>query len=86
MNKIQIYSLTSTNLTGLGGPMGTESTTINYIKYFTSGEKAANYAIKEYVKESKRSFGKENLKKLLKREYVDLGYVGYKISKIKLEE
>ena len=50
----KIFSLTSTNLTHLGGPMGTEYTTTNFIKYFTTVQLAKNYAEADFKWQNKR--------------------------------
>lgn len=44
------YCLKSENLTHLGGPMGSEYTTTNFCKYFSSVSKAKDYAEKDYKK------------------------------------
>lgn len=45
---MKIYQLTSENLQGLGGPMGTEKTTVNWVKPFESVETAMAYAVNDY--------------------------------------
>lgn len=45
---MKIYQLTSENLQGLGGPMGTEKTTVNWVKPFESLETAQAYAENDY--------------------------------------
>lgn len=45
-----IYKLISENLTNLGGPMGSEYTYNNFVKYFDSIKKAKEYAEKDYGK------------------------------------
>jgi hypothetical protein len=76
MNKI--YSLTSTNLTGLGGMMGTERTDVNYIKYFTTIEFAKKNAEKEYKKKI------DWLKEGGKVRSGDLRWVMYDIETVKI--
>ena len=49
-----MFELESENLTGLGGPMGTEETTINWRKFFTTVEKAKEFAEKDYKKKGGR--------------------------------
>ncbi len=44
------HMLRSLDLSGLGGPMGTEHTEINYEKPFLSIEKAKEFAQEEYGK------------------------------------
>jgi hypothetical protein len=48
--KDAVYSLTSEDLSNLGGPMGCEHTSTNFIKYFKDVEKAKKYAFKDYMK------------------------------------
>jgi|GEM_PF-6944042 hypothetical protein len=43
-----MVTLTSENLTGLGGPMGSERTTTNWRKYFSTPELAMEYAEKDF--------------------------------------
>ena len=45
-----MFKLVSENLTKLGGRMGTEYTYPNWDKYFTTKEKAKQYAEKDYGK------------------------------------
>lgn len=45
---MKIYQLTSENLSGLGGPMGTEKTSVNWVKPFESLETAQAYAENDY--------------------------------------
>lgn len=45
-----MYALRSENLTLLGGPMGTERTFTNWVKYFKSLAAAKKYAEADYVK------------------------------------
>lgn len=52
-SKRKVFVLRSENLTGLGGPMGTEETHDNWSKIFSTLEKAQSYAEKDYAKESK---------------------------------
>lgn len=79
----EIYSLTSENLTGLGGPMGTERTFTNWIKYCTTIEQAQKIAEKSYDK------SRSPIKWIKEKNgcrSVDLGYVMYHIEKIKIEK
>ena len=48
---MKFYELESENLSGLGGAMGTEKTTINWTKLFRSEKKAKLYAEKDYEKQ-----------------------------------
>ena len=51
MNRIKaVYELESENLTGLGGPMGTERTTINWSKLYYDVASAKEAAEKDYKK------------------------------------
>lgn len=40
----KIFALTRENLQNVGGPMGSESTSTDYIRYFTSTEFVKDYA------------------------------------------
>ena len=53
-----MFQLESENLSGLGGPMGTESTSINWVKPFASLGAAKGYAEKDYS----RQIGAKNAK------------------------
>lgn len=44
--KLVVYQLTSENLTGLGGPMGTEHTWANWRVFFRDIKSAKEYAEK----------------------------------------
>ena len=82
--QMKIYALESENLTGLGGRMGTEHTTTNWIKYFSSIDFAKKYAEKHY-----KIWNKEPIKwKKDGKEIIsgDLGFVMYIITEIKLEK
>lgn len=52
-----VFSLTSENLTNIGGPMGNNSSSTNWVKYFSSGEKAKAFALKDYLAESNGKSG-----------------------------
>lgn len=77
-----MYSLTSENLSGLGGSMGTERTWANWVKYFNSIKEAKAYAEKDYTG------GRDLVWSRTSAGYCspDLGYVMYWISKIKTED
>ena len=81
------YALHSENLTHLGGPMGTEYTYDNWIKYFDSIEKAKAYALNDYRKETQ---SKDKLKWIdnghggVRTE--DLLFVMYRIAPVKFED
>jgi hypothetical protein len=75
-----MYELVSENLTGLGGPMGTEHVSINFRKHFMLIDKARKFAEEDYGKRIKwKSYGKE-------LRSPDLGYVLYRIKPIKIED
>lgn len=85
-----MWELISEDLTGLGGPMGTDNTPINFRKFFKSIENAKKYAEKDY------KCGKISWR--VSKDYVhynsskysvtsgDLGYVMYRIRKIETED
>lgn len=75
------YRLVSENLTHLGGPMGTEYTTTNWTKYFSSFDKAKTYARKDYKGDKDWNW----LKEKIGVRSPDLGYVMYHISPVKVE-
>ncbi len=82
MKPKSIYSLTSKNLTHLGGPMGTEYITTNWIEYFSTMEKAKAYAEKVYK-------GAEKIEWRIRGKHIssqDLGFVMYCIKKIEIIE
>ena len=75
-----MYKLVSENLTNLGGPMGTEYTFDNWVKYFHSIKNAKKHAENDYGE-------KIDWKKTKKRTHSpDLGYVMYQIYPIKFED
>lgn len=83
----EIFKLISENLTGLGGPMGTERTWNNWVKYFSDFEKAKLFAEKDYNK-NKHERATNSIvwkKERDKTSSQDLGFVMYHISKIKVE-
>jgi hypothetical protein len=80
------YELTSENLTGLGGPMGTERTWTNWKESFKSDKDAQVFALADYNKRTK-----EKLKALIwvqgrdgNMRSQDLGFVMYHIKKVKI--
>lgn len=82
-----IYILESNDLSGLGGPMGSERITTNFVKYFYSIDNAKKYAEEDYFN---YHAGKETIK-WKKARYGgitsgDLLYVEYHIWKIKIED
>jgi hypothetical protein len=84
----KIYALESENLTSLGGPMGTERVTTNWIKYFSSVLAAKAYAEKDYCRESGTPRPKIQWFKEGRDEFRsdDLLFVMYRIKPIKIEE
>ena len=84
---MKIFALESTDLTHLGGCMGSEYTTTNYVKYFKSIKKAKKFAEKEYDK-----YSDDKIKWHIDDEDQDittsgdLSFVEYQISEIKTED
>jgi hypothetical protein len=78
-----IYKLESENLTGLGGPMGTEHTWINWTRYFDSMQKAKQAAEKDYASYKNNKFSWHRAKNYVHSD--DLLFVMYKISKFTVE-
>jgi hypothetical protein len=78
-----MFQLVSEDLTHLGGSMGTEYTTENYTKHFSTDDKAKKHAEKEYGSEIKWERKKE---KKVSWCSGDLGYVMYHIKEITLDE
>ena len=79
---MKIYQLTSENLSGLGGPMGSERTTINWVKPFESLEAAQKYAENDYEGKDKIKWTKD--KKEAQWCSGDLHWVMYHIHEIEL--
>jgi hypothetical protein len=86
-----IYMLESEDLTHLGGPMGSEYTTTNFRKYFSSVKKAKEYAEQDYkrnVNVTERHSEIEWKKWNSKTGYTnsgDLSFVMYTIARIEVE-
>jgi hypothetical protein len=86
---MKVYCLVSENLTGLGGPMGTERTWTNFRRYFRRKTKAKQIAQDDYNDE----IGYKDKDKLrwIKDEKPgecrtkDLGFVMYHITIINIE-
>lgn len=80
---MRVYKLVSENLSGLGGMMGTEHTHNNFVKYYTSLQKAKGFAEADYEKpivwKGMDSRAKEGYRS------DDFGYVMYRIYKIEVE-
>ena len=76
-----MYCLISEDLRGLGGPMGTESTAINFEKYFNYLDNAKDYAQRDYKqrpiqwKRNKTTYSSG-----------DLGFVMYTITRVETED
>lgn len=75
-----VFNLTATDMSHLGGPMGTEYTSINFVKSFKNLENAQKYAQKDckrfvikWKKDGRNSWTSG-----------DLGWVEYTIDKVKL--
>ena len=56
VKKLVIFNMESENLSHLGGPMGSEYTTTNWVKPFASLDEAKAYAEKDYTRQT----GKKN--------------------------
>lgn len=83
-----MYKLISENLTGLGGPMGTERTWSNYTKYFKTVKAAKEFAEKDFDSFEVRNGRYRKLVWHKDRDYYrtdDMGYVMYYIKKVKVE-
>lgn len=83
-----MYAVVSTNLTGLGSPMGTEKTWTNWRKYTRTIALAKKLCEKDYI----RNGGTRKVTWYPKPAYKgyitsgDLNFVEYNINKIKLEQ
>lgn len=84
---MEIYQLTSLleDLSRIGGRMGTEYTTINYTKPFSSLDKAQEYADNEYFAHRGQKIEWTKINKNIWSSG-DLLYVMYEIRKIKIDE
>jgi hypothetical protein len=87
----KIYRLISENLTNLGGPMGKEYTYNNWVRYFSSIEKAKSFAESDYDKNTKHRPTAEKIKWFKESEKdsirsQDLSFVMYHIKPVKVEE
>ena len=84
-----MFSLTSENLSVLGGPMGKERTWNNWTKYFNAVDAAKKFAEKDYGKEIDWSKSKGPTRNLVPIDLLcsgDLGYVMYHIKEVEVEE
>jgi len=77
-----MFKLSAENLTGLGGPMGSETTWIEWSKYFNSLSNAMQYAENHYRRGPVPWVG--NGKGRLRSK--DLGFVMYHISTVEAED
>jgi len=75
-----VFNLTATDMSHLGGPMGTEYTNTMFVKTFKSVENAQKYAQKDY-KESIIDWKKDGRNAWTSG---DLGWVEYTINKVKV--
>ena len=80
-----LYELVSENLTGLGGPMGTEHTWENWRKHFDDLDKAKDYAQRDYNKNRPNEKIKW-MKTDIGFRSPDLSFVMYHINEIKIEK
>lgn len=76
--KTKVFELTSENLSGLGGPMGTERTYDNWRKLFYDVEVAKAHAVIDYGKAIKWQTETNRIHS------GDLGYVMYTIKEVDL--
>ncbi len=81
-----IYTLTSENLTNLGGPMGTEYTYPNWVKVFKTVAAAKKYAAADYRRNTLHKMKWEWIKEGTGFRTPDLGFVMYHIKKEKVLE
>jgi hypothetical protein len=80
------YVLKSENLTHLGGPMGTEYTYDNWMKYFSDPDKAKAYAEKDYQKETSSKKTLRWLKEGKGFRTEDLLFVMYHVHPVEIED
>ena len=78
LERKNMYQIISENLTNLGGPMGSEYTTNNWIKHAKSLKKAKKFCEKDCGEKIKWIKTKKGLRS------PDLGYVMYHIKEIKM--
>jgi len=82
-----MYELKSENLTHLGSPMGSEYTTTNWRKFFTTIDLAKKYAEKDYLSGNKNpetiEWTEESPDHIRSQ---DLSFVMYHIKTVKCEE
>ena len=75
-----MFQLESENLGGLGAPMGTDKTQINWCKYFKTMAEAKSYAEKDFGSKIKWHGNQHACSS------PDLRYVMYHIDRAKIEE
>ena len=83
--RTNIFKLVSTDMTHLGGPMGSEYTTTNFVKYFSSVDNAKKHAEKDFGDQRTEPI---EWKKKNKSGFTsgDLRYVMYDIESVVLED
>ena len=85
-----IYELEATDMTHCGGPMGSEYTESLWHKFFSSLQKAKDYAEKDYSKQAsrKRKITWIFVRDRFSREYTsrDLGFIMYDIRRVQIED
>lgn len=92
MENNNIFSLRRENLTELGGPMGTESTSTDFIKYFSKKIYAKQYAKKDLSKNHSKKdwqivwFNNHNENSPNDCHSEDLGFCMYNVNEIKIEK
>ena len=89
MANSSMFELESENLTSLGGPMGTESTSTNWRKFFKTVKSAKAAAEKDYGKKIDWAADKgpsRNLKPIDLTCSGDLGHVMYHIKRVKTDD
>jgi hypothetical protein len=84
-----MFELESENLTGLGGPMGSERAETNWRKFFKTVRAAKDAAEKDYGREiewDKRKGPTRNLKPIDLTCSGDLGHVMYHIKRVRAND
>jgi len=90
MKKAAVYYVTATDMTHLGGPMGSEYTVDMWTKYFPTEAKAKKFAEDDYKKLTRAGVKKRKIKWVWDEEVEywysgDLSFISYSVGKIKLE-
>ena len=88
---MNIVRLKAEDLTGLGGPMGTESTETMFEEFFYDAAAAREFAYKDYKTRCKGEYRDKNASFKFKKEgrnwsSPDLGFIQYTIEPIKVRE